>query len=333
MLDKEVKGLLLAVETYLKENIDNQITIKEWGDIQKIPVFLRSIYKFYTMEVLGTRSILLEIIDKAPGVDSIQKHINSIEKITNQQIVLYYKEITRYRRKSLIENNIPFVIEDGQMFLPFLGLHLKNTGAYVEKKINKFTPSAQIAYLYFLYNKETIINITEFSKVLGWNLMTASRALNELYNAKLITYDLGGTTGRSKYYKRIADPDYFEKAIELFRSPVKKVVYVRKAPQRSYIAGLEALSKLSMINPPKYKVRAINQEYLSNRDLEIIKNEDIIKDENLVELQIWEYNPKLFTKKHVVDTMSLYASLKEENDERIEQALEEVLRGEIWYTG
>lgn len=324
--------MLRAAELYLKENIDDKIVIRKWEDIKKIPIFLRSIYKFYTMELLGIPCILLEIIDKAPGVNSIQKHINSIEEITNQQIVLYYKEITRYRRKSLIENNIPFVIEDGQIFLPFLGLHLKNTDAYVEKKIKKFTPSAQIAYLYFLYNKETVINITEFSKVLEWNLMTASRALNELYNAKLLTYDVGGTTGRSKYYKRIVDQDYFERGSELLISPIKKVVYVKKEPKGSYIAGLEALSKLSMINPPNYKVRAINEGYLNNKDLEIVKNKDIIKDEKLVELQIWEYNPKLFTKKDIVDTMSLYASLKEENDERIEQALEEVLRGEIWYT-
>lgn len=324
--------MLLAVELYLKENIDDEIVIKKWEDIKKFPIFLRSIYKFYTMELLGTRCILLEIIDKAPGVNSIQKHINSIKKITNQQIVLYYKEITRYRRKSLIKNNIPFVIEDGQIFLPFLGLHLKNKDAYVKKEIKKFTPSAQIAYLYFLYNKETVINITEFSKVLQWNLMTASRALNELYNARLITYDVGGTTGRSKYYKRIVDQDYYERGSELLISPIQKVVYVKKEPQGSYIAGLEALSKLSMINSPNYKVRAITKEFLNNKDLEIVKNKDIIKDEKLVELQIWEYNPKLFTKKDIVDTMSLYASLKEENDERIEQALEEVLLGEIWYT-
>lgn len=46
---------------------------------------------------------------------------------------------------------------------------------------------AQMAYLYFLYNKKTVVNTTEFSKVFGWNTMTSSRALNELYNAKLFT--------------------------------------------------------------------------------------------------------------------------------------------------
>jgi hypothetical protein len=40
----------------------------------------------------------------------------------------------------------------------------------------------------------------------------------------------------------------------------------------------------------------------------------------------------LFSKQSHVDLLSLFASLKEEKDERIEQALEEVLRAESWYT-
>lgn len=324
--------MLLEVEPYLKENIDNQIIIKAWDGESNIPIFLRDIYKFHEMEILGSLCILLEIIDQAPGIDIIKKHINRIEKITNHQIVLYYKEITRYRRKSLIENNIPFIIEDGQIFLPFLGMNLKKMEDSVEKEMRKFTPSAQIAYLYFFYNKETIVNITDFSKIFGWTLMTASRALNDLYNAQLMTYEIGGKTGRSKEYSRISDPDYFKIGSVLLNSPVKRVVYVKKPPKESYVAGLEALADLSMLNPPNYKVRAIYEEYLKGKDLEIIKNEDIIKDEKLVELQIWGYDPKHFTKKDIIDRVSLYASLKEENDERIEQALEEALRGGIWYT-
>lgn len=324
--------MLLAVEPYLKQNVDNQIIIKRWDDINKIPISLRNTYKFYSMIILGTSCILLEIIDKAPGVDSIQKHINRLEKITNQQIVLYYKDITRYRRKSLVENKIPFIIEDGQIYLPFLGLHFKKTNEYVEEETKRFTPSTQIAYLYFLYNKETVVNITDFSRMLGWNLMTASRALNDLYNARLLTYEIGGMTGRSKYYKRKADPDYFKKGSELMNSPIKNVVYLRIEPKDSLTAGLDALAKLSMINPPGYKIRAIYGDNLMGSDLEIIKNRDIVKDENLVELQMWEYDPKLFAKEGNVDIVSLYASLKEDKDERVEQALEEVLRGEKWYT-
>ena len=86
-----------------------------------------------------------------------------------------------------------------------------------------------------------------------------------------------------------------------------------------------------MINPPGHKVRAIYSADVNKNNLEIVNNKDIIRDNELVELQIWGYDPKIFTDKKIVDVASLYASLKEENDERIEQALEEVLREKKWY--
>lgn len=324
--------MILTAEPYLKENIDEHVIIKLKKDKNKFPVFLRNIYNFYEMRILDISCVLLEIIDEAPGVDGIQKHIKRIEELTNKQIVLYYKTITWYRRKSLIENRIPFIIEDGQVFLPFLGLDLKKTPQYVDKEATIFSASAQLAFLYFLYNKDEVVNTTAFATKMGFTTMTASRALNELYDAKLVTYEIGGKTGRSKEYKRISDPEYFEKGRMYMKTPVKRVVYVQKVPENALIAGLEALSELSMINPPGYMVRAISSKCLNKQDIKIIKNKDIVKDQKFVELEIWEYDPKIFTESKCVDLMSLYASLKEEKDERVEQALEEILRGEVWYT-
>lgn len=324
--------MLAETERYLKNNIDDEARIETSKYANSFPIFLRDIYKVHKMKILETQCILLEIINETPRIDAIKKHMNTIKKITNDQIVLYFRKITRYRRKSLIQNKIPFITEDGQIFLPFLALYLKNIEDSMEEQIKSFTPSGQIAYLYFLYNKEAVVNTTEFSKLFCWTQMTSSRALNELYKAKLLTYKIGGKTGRSKYYIRISDPSYFEKGREFLNSPIKKIVHIKKEPKNSLVAGLEALSELSMINPPGHKVRAIYGGGLNVDDLEVVENIDIITDEKLLELQIWEYNPKLFTNKDIVDKASLYASLKNENDERIEQALEEVLRGEIWYT-
>lgn len=323
--------LVLVVEKYLKDNIDRETTVEIYDSSGRIPIFLRSLYKFYTMKILGKPYVLLEIIDEAPSIDSLKKHMDQIENITKEQIVLYYKDISRYRRKSLIQNKIPFIIEDGQMFLPFIGLDLKKVEESLKEEMNTFTPSGQIAYLYYLYNKDLVVNATEFSKVFGWSIMTASRALNELYDSRLLTYEVGGKTGRSKYYSRIFDPDYFEKGKFFLDSPIKKVVYTMNEPKDSFIAGLEALSKLSMINPPGHKVRAIYGADVNKNNLEIVNNKDIIRDKELVELQVWGYDPKIFADKNIVDVASLYASLKEEKDERIEQALEEVLREKKWY--
>ena len=325
--------LKITAEAYLKENIDDHTQIKPWPEMNNLPVFLKSIYRFYEMTILNTRCVLLEILDETPGIDTIQKQIKRIGELTNKQVVLYYKEISIYRRKSLIKNRISFVIEDGQMFLPFLSLDLKKEPQIKKKtKVTAFSTSTQIAYLYFLYNKNVVLNTTEFAEKLGFSLMTASRALNDLYDAKLLTYITSGKTGRSKKYQRISDPEYFKVGKALMKTPVKKIVYVRRMPEDGLIAGLEALSDLTMINPPRHLVRAISQKQFDIANLKIIRNTDIIKDESLVELEIWTNDPKQFTDNNYVDYMSLYASLREIKDERIEQALEEILRGEGWFT-
>lgn len=323
--------MIMTAELYLKENIDEQITIKPWIKKNNFPVFLRDTYNFYEVTILGTRCILIEAVDEMPNIDQLKKHIKQIKNLTDRQIVLFYKDITRYRRKSLIENRIAFVIEDGQMYLPFLGLDLKKVKEHVEEA-KGFTAPAQIAYLYFLYHKEEVVNTTDFAKKLGFNKMTASRALNDLYHANLITYEIGGMTGRSKEYKRIKDPDYFLRGRNYLKTPVRKIIYTKTRPLDALTAGMEALSELSMINPPGHPIMAIDRNKLNKEQVEVVNNKDLIKDTKLVELELWDYDPGLFSNNGHVDLLSLYASLKEETDERVRQALEEVLRGEPWYT-
>ena len=324
--------MVVIAETYLKENIDEQLTIKPWLNKNNFPIYLRDSYNFYEMMILGIRCILLEVIDEMPNIDQLKKHIKQITKLTDRQVVLFYKSITRYRRKSLIENRIAFVIDDGQMYLPLLGLDLKKAQENVEEEVKGFTTPAQIAYLYFLYHKEEVVNTTELAKKLGFNKMTASRALNDLYHANLITYEIGGMTSRSKEYKRIPDPDYFLRGRDYLKTPVRRIIYTKTKPLSALTAGMDALAGLSMINPPDHPIMAIDRNKLNKKQIEIVKNKDLIKDAKLVELELWDYDPGLFSKNHHVDLLSLYATLKGETNERIEQALEEVLRNEPWYT-
>lgn len=86
-----------------------------------------------------------------------------------------------------------------------------------------------------------------------------------------------------------------------------------------------------MLNSPRQRVRAIYIDNFDKESQKIIENQDIINDQNLLELELWTYDPYLFAEGDRLDVASLYASLQENNDERIEQALKEVLREMTWY--
>jgi len=323
--------LIKSVLTYLKENINDDVMINSWEDKSQLPLLLRNNYNFFRMEILNQQSILMEVKEDSPNIEQLQKHIFQIRNHTKYPIVLLYNELSRYRRRSLIENRISFLIKDGQMYLPFLGLDLNKATEFIENKSKPFSTPAQIAYLFFLYNPESVVNVTEFAKKMNFNSMTASRALNDLYNTRLITYEVSGKTGRSKEYKRISDPEYFNIGKDYLKSPVREIVYTIKEPEGACLAGLYALSNSSMLNPPKNYVYAISKDDFYKSNIDIIKNRDLIDDMKLVELEIWNYDPKLFSYNNHLDLMSLYLSLRELKDERVEQALNEVLQGESWY--
>lgn len=317
---------------YLKENIDDKSSIQILDGTDRFPLILLELYNLYQMEILNETCLLIEIINKAPGLDEIKKHIKSLRKNFDGFIVLSFKSITAFRRKSLIEHRIPFVVNDGQMYLPFLGLDLKKITKEHIEQIEKFTNSTQLVYLYFLYNKNLRYNANEMAKKISVSHMTASRVLNELYMLNLLTYEICGKNGRNKMYKRIDDPEFYLRGREHLKNPVSQTVYVDNMTVDGLVAGLEALSMISMINPPKRSVRAISKHKAKAMKKHIVKNRDRIADQNLVELQIWNYDPKLLCENNYVDILSLALSVRNLNDERIDQALEERLKGELWYT-
>lgn len=327
--------MILSVEKYLKENIDENAKIEKRDSKNEFSVFLNDKYNFYDMVILDRNCMLLEIMEDTLSIASIKKHLNQVSKISKRQVVVLYKKISRYRKKRLIENRIAFIVEDGQMYLPFVALDFIKTTDKVEigaKKSGKFTAFGQLVFLYFLYNEHIVINATKLAEKMKVSKMTASRALNELYDLGLLKYENAGKTARIKNYRKINTADYFNKAHRYLKNPVIKTAFVDIVPENSFIAGLEALSVTTMLNPPMNKIRAISSNDFKHMDKESIRNIDIYDNENHIELQVWGYSPSTFSNNGYVDIVSLYASLKEEEDERVEQAFEELFRGEEWYT-
>jgi len=322
-----------VVEGYLKEHIDTNVNINQWNEREWLPIFLSEFYTFYKMNILGEYCLLIEVKNEVPGIEDLKKHMKTISKCLDDNLVILIKSISSFRRKTLIENRISFIVENGQMYLPFLGMQLKKVNDENVKIIKNFSSSTQLLFLYFLYNKELLINTTELAGIFNTSIMTASRALNDLHSLGLLTCEISGKTGRSKRYKRIADTCYYNIGSKYLNNPVSKVEYIDNNIVHDFpIAGLEALSMQSMLNPPKKRVRAISKQKARDIKNYVVLNRDKIADMDLIELQIWNYEPKFLAKDGVVDLMSLIMSISETNDERVQNAIEERLKCEIWYT-
>ena len=113
--------------------------------------------------------------------------------------------------------------------------------------------------------------------------------------------------------------------------PVTKKIFVQKEglPENMPVGGLEALASISMLAEPRIPIRALDKKAVDDYPLRQIQP-GWETENDYIELELWAYDPCSFAQHCYVDIVSLYASLQNENDERIEKAMEEGIREYAW---
>jgi hypothetical protein len=95
-------------------------------------------------------------------------------------------------------------------------------------------------------------------------------------------------------------------------------------------AGLSALAQFSLLAAPNHSVFAVGMnEWQTIKRQEKFTQLTVAEPESY-EVEIWSYSPQLFAKESVVDKFSLFLSLKDNFDERVEKALHEMMEKVIW---
>ena len=99
------------------------IKCEAWKHQDSLPVYIAGSYDFQTAYIGNKRCIMLIPTEELATLPALKKQITKIQQIDNVPVVFELATVSNYRRKSLIENNIPF-ITDKQVFLPFIGTML-----------------------------------------------------------------------------------------------------------------------------------------------------------------------------------------------------------------
>ncbi len=89
------------------------------------------------------------------------------------------------------------------------------------------------------------------------------------------------------------------------------------------VAGLSALALYSMLTEPPYPIHAASAAQWK-RAQEVGARHELVPAASAVQWQIWNYPPSLLHHSQVVDPLSLTLSLKQEPDDRVQQALDEI---------
>lgn len=318
---------------YFEETLSLEISIIPSKEQGKLPFFLVDSYDFFEMSLLNNSCLLMvSREDNELTPNTIQKHWEQVAKKWNAPCIYVSNTISSYNRKRLIQHHIPFVIPDNQIYIPDLGLDLREH--FKQLRINKkfFSPATQLVILSVLLKEKSERLIpSELAAKLYYSPMTMTRVFNELEAAgigKLIN------KGKERWWIFVdTKRDLWKQTNGMLRSPIRRRESMKlwpggKTPEMP-LSGISALAETTMINPPLVPIYAMDTE--DYRQTDIPKGLQLSPvDEADLELEIWNYNPKLLSEHGRVDPFSLYLSLRETKDERIEMALEELMEKIKW---
>lgn len=317
---------------YLEETLGIEVSIFPWKQQKTLPFFLLDTYAFFEMTLLKQPCLLMiskDDIELTPN--TIQQHWDQVAKKWNGICIYISDTISSYNRKRLIQHFIPFIIPHNQIYLPDLGLDLREY--FKQKRIHKkfFSPATQTVIISTLIRESEKLIPSELAASLGYSSMTMTRVFNELQTA-----GIGNMINKGKERWWIFDESkkvLWDQTNSMMRSPIRSresmKLFSKDKMLQMPLAGLSALAEMTMLNPPPLPIYALGvEEY---RQPNINKGlQKPPKDEASFEVEIWNYNPNLFSEQGIVDPFSLYLSLRDHKDERIQAALEEIMEKIKW---
>ena len=166
----------------------------------------------------------------------------------------------------------------------------------------------------------------ELQSRIPYNYLAVSRAVGELERKQLLQARKDWKI--KLIYSSMSRKELWSKALPYFMSPVKKIVYSNEVGRGSfYIGGISALSHYSFLNADDQTTLAIwDRDYVSGNYSFAEWEEAYFK----YKIEIWKYSPEMkIGQQEYVDRLSLYLSLREDKDPRVEKELENIIR-EIW---
>lgn len=123
-------------------------------EISNLPLYLMKAYDYYNIcynnynfiIIIPKKDIILNLV-------TIRKLQKQIKRITQTECVVVLKQVNDYCKNKLIEEKIPFILNDKQVFLPFLGVVLSNRKQRIKIDVVEISYITQKMLLSAIYRK------------------------------------------------------------------------------------------------------------------------------------------------------------------------------------
>jgi DNA-binding MarR family transcriptional regulator len=330
--------LVTNIEQYLRETLGDTPAITPWKEERHLAFFLRDRYRFFEARILGQPCLLMthkEHQEESPA--TIRNHVDQVEAKWTGPVVYVRERITAYNRKRLVAQKLPFLVPGNQMYLPMVGVDFREHFRKPRPAANELRPSSQVVLIHALLRDSEDLSPTALGAKLGYSAMAMSQALDELEAAGIGESTATGRGRARRLRLNGSKQDVWKRAGPILRSPIKSrhpmpIPRSARTWPNAYRTGLSALAHYSLLAEPRDVAFALSRaEWQSFREKHGVAETSLLPDEpGVTTAEVWTYAPALFARDGWVDRLSLYLSLRDSSDERVQAALEQMVREVPW---
>lgn len=332
MLSEDDARLLRETSQYLTDVLGTTFSMTGSMFEDRLPLYLRQRYTVLTGSLSG-RSLVWALnattTDDPPS--AVAKQIRRIESVAGCPAILVRNAMASYERDRLIKQRVSFLVPGNQLYLLPLGIDLRERFKRRESRPDHMGRATQLLVLSALLGQlGPVLTQGACAKRLGYSTMTMSRSFSEIESLGISTLE------RGKGRRTVNLPEdrlrLWRSALPYLQSPVIERVITTRPPAQCLVAGQSALASATMLAAPSHPVVAIYSAEARRRmtagNLAPVGGHH----EATLEVELWWYDPRLLSERREVDPLSLYLSLRDSTDDRVQTALDELLRSQTWYT-
>ena len=302
-----------------------------------LPISFEKRYQYAKMK-FHKESFLLIKEKRRGSLNSFVTQARTMGRKASMDVILVFSKLSDNEKKQLLQARVPFVDFKGNLFFPPLGLALNaNDDVEVFKEL---TPSEQLTWIAFLLTKgQKVVDVDLLSQITGLPNSTIYRCLRTFKT-------LNWLNKPNKLYTYTASKkELFLKSESFLFNPIKKRLLLSdfdlnkiQSDSRLLYGGTYALSYLTFLaESDENSSYVISQRQFNKLSLPL--SQHILEGKVL---EIWRYSPfvsefwndfKETQDRQFVDPISLYLTLKDDDDPRVEEEIEALKNNILQYLG
>ena len=316
------------MKDYLEKTLRQQVSIKANNSLcDKLPLAFKGRYYFFDIETNGMHWIAIKPKSDA-GLVTLRKDRAKVQAAAGLNCAIFMDSTTCYIKEKMIEEGIPFVLADKQVYLPFIGFLLTSSGERDITPVQLISYLTQKLILTAIYEKWDNVTVSEAAVRLGVTKTSVTRCFDEI---EYLSIDILDAKGKSRAITVSEDrKQLWEKLQSVLRNPVIARYELREDLLLEIKAGITALCEYSLLSDNDYPTYAITKKEISETGIKKMKRVRRGEEIGCVVLELGYFID--FDNKKIEDPLSVVLSLSDEEkqDERVSISINEMLEEYVW---